>query len=201
VVVAAQRRKRIPFWAAPVLALLPLWAFIYLNAMKPPPAGENDPLAIGAEVYSSAGCAGCHGADGAGAKAGGVGQQLSDGHVLETFKDPLAMAHWIRFGADGGARADGTYGDLDRPGGPMNINTLSAKMSAFPDLSAEEMAALIIYVREGLSGGKPEDDPNFNVDTFEADPAPLEKAIDDVTALGPGGDPDIASVQGAETEQ
>ena len=71
------------------------------RACRSPPAGANDPLALGAEIYTGkGGCAGCHGTDG----SGGVGAKLSGGEVLKTFKNPLAMVHWVAFGADGGAR-------------------------------------------------------------------------------------------------
>lgn len=196
VVAAAKRRKRVPYWAAPVLALLPLWGIMYVASMKPPPAGENDPLVIGEEVYVTMGCNGCHGGGG----EGGTGAQLSDGEVLKTFADPLSMVHWIQYGAAEGARGDGTYGDLDREGGARNLSDLPAGMPPFPDMDPEEFAALVIYIREGLSGGDPADDPNFNIETFEADPEALIAAIEAVKELGPGGDPDIASVEGAETE-
>ncbi len=200
VVAAAKNRKRVPFWAASVLAMLPLWGFIYVYSVQPPPAGDNDPLAIGAEAYVAESCSGCHLANGAGATAGGTGQQLNDDHVNLTFADPLDMVHWIAYGAAEGAREDGTYGDLDREGGPMNTGTLSGVMSPFPDIDPEEMAALVIYIREGLSGGDPEADPNFNAAAFEEDPGKLAEMVEAVIALGPGGDPDIASIEGAETE-
>lgn len=198
VVAAAKRRKRVPFWAASVLALLPLWGFVYVYSIQPPPAGASDPMVIGKAVYDGS-CASCHKADGAGAAAGGVGQQLSDGHVLKTFADPLAVAHWVHYGAAQGARADGTYGDLTREGGPMNVADLSGVMSPFPDLDPKDMAALIIYIREGLSGGVPADDPNFNAEKFVEDPDKLAAMVEAATALPPGGDPDIASIDGAET--
>lgn len=199
VVAAAKNRKRVPYYAAAVLAALPLWAFLYLFSVQPPPAGDNDPLVIGKEVYT-ANCSGCHLATGAGSKGGGTGQQLSDGHVLATFADPLAMTHWIAFGADGGARPDGTYGDKEREGGPMNINTLGGKMPAFgTTLDAEEIAAVTIYVRQELSGGDPKDDETFNVETFEADPETAAGQVDEVIALGEGGDPKVADVEGAES--
>ena len=72
VVAAAKARKRVPFWAAPVLALLPLWGVIYVFSVQPPPAGQTDPLVIGKEVYT-ANCAGCHQADGSGVAGGGTG--------------------------------------------------------------------------------------------------------------------------------
>jgi len=201
VVAAAKRRKRIPYWAAPVLALLPLWAFLYLYALQPPPAGANDALAVGKEIYS-ANCASCHLASGDGAKGGGVGQQLSDGHVLKTFADPLDQLHWIAFGAEGGARPNGTYGDPDRPGGAMNVNTLTGEMFAFgKTLSPEELAAVTIYVREGLSGGKPADDKKFNTETFAADPTAAADIAQKVIDLGEGGDPDTASVEGSESSR
>ena len=60
-------------WAAPVLAILPLWGFIYYQSLQKPEAGANDPLALGAAIYAGkGGCSGCHGADG----SGGVGAKL-----------------------------------------------------------------------------------------------------------------------------
>lgn len=200
VVTAAKRRKRIPYWAAPVLAFLPLWGIIYLSSVQPPPAGESDPLVIGKAVYT-ADCASCHQPDGSGASTGGPGQQLTDGHVLKTFPDPLEQVYWEHYGAiDGGARADGTYGDPDREGGAMNVETLpSSAMPGFPDMSAEEMAAVVIYIREELSGGDPKDDPNFNSEKFAEDPAAMEALVEAVTALDPG-DPDaVAALDGAES--
>jgi mono/diheme cytochrome c family protein len=196
VVAAAKRRKRVPYWAASVLALLPLWGIIYVSAVSEPPAGDTDPLVIGAEGYTALGCSGCHGGDG----GGGSGAKLSDGEVIKTFADPLAMAHWIQFGAAEGARADGTYGDLDREGGPRSVNDMPGQMPAFPDVDSEELAAVIIYIREELAGGDPAEDPNFNVETFEADAAALAATLDAVKELGPGGDPDLSAIEGAETE-
>ncbi|HRW39763.1 MAG TPA: c-type cytochrome [Aquihabitans sp.] len=195
VVAAAKRRKRVPFWAAPVLALLPLWAVIYVASVQPPPAGDTDPLVIGKEAYTANGCSGCHGADG----GGGTGAKLSGGEVLKTFADPLSQVYWIHYGAkDGGARPDGTYGDLTREGGPHNVSTLPGVMPGFPDMDPEEMAALVIYIREGLSGGDPADDPNFNAELFAEDPEALAALVEEVTALDPN-DPDaVASVDGAE---
>jgi len=145
---AAQRRRRIPFWAMPVVALLPVWAFLYLGAVQVPPKND-DALALGEEVYAK--CSSCHGGTG----GGGVGAQLNQGHVLQTFKNPKDMMMWIHLGADGGARPDGTYGDADRKGGAEKVSTLPGKMPAFADLSPEELAAVTRYVRETLSGGEP----------------------------------------------
>jgi mono/diheme cytochrome c family protein len=195
VIAAAKARKRVPYWAAALIASLPLWAFFYVFSIDEPDVGLAGAAAIGEEVYAQ--CATCHGPAGQG--SGETGQQLSDGEVLLTVPDPLAMVHWIRFGADEGARPDGTYGHLDRPGGPRNIADLSGKMSAFPDIDAEELAAVVIYIREELSGGDPADDPNFNSETFEAHPEDLATMVEQVTELGPTGDPDLSGIEGAET--
>lgn len=199
VVAAAKNRKRIPYWAAPVLALLPLWALIYMYSVRPPDATGSDPLVIGAEVYAG-NCAGCHLPNGAGSAGGGVGQQLNEGHVLETFPDPLSMVHWLAFGATEGARADGTYGDPARPGGAMNVSTLPGQMPGFgTTLTTEELAAVTIYTREVLSGGAPADDPGFNSETFAADPTVNEEEVQTVIDLGPTGDPDLSAIATAET--
>jgi len=199
VVAAARSRKRVPFWAAPVLALLPLWAFIYVFAVQPPPAGENDPLVVGKEVYSSAGCLGCHGATG----EGGAGQKVNEGDVIATFEDPLAMVHWIAFGAAGGAREDGTYGNPDRPGGPRNIDTLTGVMAPYADkLSPEELAAVVIYMRTefGADAYDPEAEPEagFTAEAFEADPAAAAALVEETIATGEGGDPELEEIDRGE---
>ena len=195
VVAAAKNRKRVPYWAASVLVLLPLWALLYLSAVQPPPAAENDPLVIGEEVYA-ANCQSCHRPDGSGSSAGGAGQQLNKGHAITTFKDPLAMAHWIRFGAANGARPDGSYGDADRPGGPMNVDTLPSPMPGFTSLSPEELAAVVIYVRSEFGGDiyDPEAEQGFTVEDFTAHPGTLAKEVAEVVALGAGGDPNVSGI-------
>lgn len=199
VVAAAKRRKRVPYWAAPVLALLPLWGIIYVTSISEPPAGDTDPFVIGAEVYT-ANCAGCHMADGSGVTGGGTGQQLNEGVAPATFADPLSMVYWILHGTDGGARPDGTYGDLDREGGPHNVNTLPNNMGAFDSLSPEEIAAVVIYIRESMNELTPEDDPNFNAELFAEDPEALAALVEEVAGLELN-DPDaVADVEGAETE-
>lgn len=198
VVAAAKARKRAPYWATALLASLPLWAFMYVFAIAEPPAGENDPIAIGGAVYS-ANCAGCHGGAGAGTA---TGQQLSDGQVIDTFADPLSMVHWIGFGYEDGARDDGTYGDLTRPGGPRNVADVGGNMAAWRDqLSVEEMTAVVIYIRQELAGGDPAEDPNFNAEQFAADPLALEAMVEAVYELGPTGDPDLSTIDGAETAE
>ncbi len=147
---AAEKRKRIPYWAMPVIALLPVWAFVYAEGISPPPS-TDEALTIGAETYNS--CATCHGPTGAGT---GAGAQLSEGEVLATWPDPVAMMEWIHVGADawvGGG--SGPYGDPNREGGPHDASTLANAMPGFPELDAEHLAAVTRYVREELSGEAP----------------------------------------------
>lgn len=146
---AAERRKRIPYWAMPVIALLPVWAFVYAEGISPPP-NTDEALALGAEEYNS--CQGCHLPTG----SGGTGAKLNEGEVLKTFPDPVAMMEWIHVGADewvGGAT--GPYGDPNREGGPHDAGTLSGEMPGFPDLDAEHLAAVTRYIREELAGEAP----------------------------------------------
>lgn len=148
-ILAAERRQKIPYWAMPVLVLLPVWAILYTNSIQVPEQTDEG-LAIGEEVYAS--CQGCHGATG----GGGTGAPLSDGHVLETFPDPVAMMEWIHLGAEdyvGGA--SGPYGDPEREGGAVDLDTLPAVMPGFADLSPEELAGVTRYIRETLSGEAP----------------------------------------------
>ena len=190
VVAAAKARKRAPYWATALLAFLPLWAFMYFYAIAQPPAHDTGALAVGGEIYALK-CVSCHGADGSG---GAAGAQLNGGHVLETFSDPLRMVHWVAFGWGQGAHADGTYGDVNRP-------RITGAMPGWKDeYTPEEIAAIVIYVREGLSGGTVEDDPNFNAETFEADPTALAAMVEDVIEIGPTGEPDVSGIEGAETE-
>jgi mono/diheme cytochrome c family protein len=164
-VAAARRRKRIPMWAMPVLAALPVWGFIYATTLEPPTAAD-DPLAVGREIYTSQ-CAVCHGTSG----GGGVGFALTGGDVLATFPEWRDHAVWVREGA-ASANPDGTYGNPDREGGPRTIEELSGVMPAFPDLTDEELLAVVRYEREGLSGADPAEEQEL-VDATEGvtDPA------------------------------
>lgn len=144
---AAERRQRIPYWAMPVVALLPVWAFLYHDSVTEP---EQTDVAIeeGEEIYRS--CAGCHGANG----EGGTGAVLNEGEALATWPDPLAMMQWINLGSEGwtGGNGPADYGDPEREGGPHNTGDLENQMPGFPDLTAEELSAVVRYVRENIAG-------------------------------------------------
>lgn len=199
-IAAARNRKRVPYWAAPVLAMLPIWAFIYVYAVQPAPQAETDALVIGEEVYTGQ-CQSCHQADGSGATTGGVGQQLNEGHAVETFADPLDMVHWIAFGSDGGARDDGTYGDEDRPGGVEDINALGGNMPGFAtQLTPEELGAVTMYIRSEFGDDvyDPENERDFTPDTYEDDPEQVVDEVNGVIDVGETGDPDLSGINRPE---
>jgi len=105
-IAAAQARRRVPIWALPVLAALPLWAYMYWKAVTPPKVKVSGPLAVGAVVYGT--CASCHAADG----SGGVGYKLSGGEVLKTFPKIEDQLNFVYLGTAG--YAGKPYGDPSR---------------------------------------------------------------------------------------
>ena len=133
-VAAATRRKKIPYWAMPVLAALPLWAYVYTGTLEPPPADASTPFALGEGVYG--GCASCHGAGG----GGGTGPAMTG--VLETWPDYRDHALWVRLGSTGWP-AD-TYGATDKQ-----------KIGGMPpheSLTDEELAQVVLYERAAFGG-------------------------------------------------
>ncbi|MBA2495633.1 MAG: hypothetical protein H0V33_00770, partial [Acidimicrobiia bacterium] len=147
-VLASLQRKKVPYWAVPVLALLPIWAFVYALTLDPPT--QEDPiLAEAAAAYGSAGCGGCHGATG----GGGVGPAFIDGAIGETFSDFEDHAEWIQLGTNGWAAENGsTYGDNAKPVGGVGV------MPAFPQLDEETLMLIVRYEREVLGGLPPEEE-------------------------------------------
>ena len=105
-VAAANARKRVPIWALPVLAALPLWAYMYWKALTPPKPKVSGPLATGAVAYNT--CASCHAADG----SGGTGYKLSGGEVLKTFPKIEDQLNFVYLGTK--AYAGKPYGDPAR---------------------------------------------------------------------------------------
>ena len=134
-VAAAQRRRKIPIWALPVLIGLPLWAYVYQGTLEPPPAGDDDPVALGEVLYAP--CAGCHGPSGAGV---GTTPALTD--VLETWPDYRDHMMWVRLGSTGWP--SDTYGATDNP--------VNGGMPGFADLSDEELAQVVLYERVAFGG-------------------------------------------------
>jgi len=157
---AAIKRKKIPFWAMPVLAFLPLWAVIYIGGLSPASSGEPSQLATGATIFA-ANCAGCHGAGG----GGGVGRVMTDGALVATFPDILGQLEFVWIGSNGTGPAGTPYGDPAREGGQHK--TLSYNGNPMPNfdksLSQAELLAVVRYEWETLSGGKTTEDATGNM--------------------------------------
>jgi mono/diheme cytochrome c family protein len=145
---AALTRKKIPFWAMPVLGILPVWAILYAGSLSQADTGEATQLDLGAEVYAAR-CASCHGGGG----GGGVGRPLSGGEVLATFPSLEQMLEFVAIGTDGVGVGVG-YGDPNRDGGQHIAGSYNGnKMPAFGDvLTQEELLAVVRHERETLSG-------------------------------------------------
>lgn len=159
---AAETRKRIPFWAIPVLVLLPLWAVIYALTLDPPTPTEPGALELGAETYSGKGCSGCHGAGGA-----GVGAVPGLTNVAEDFANPGSMVSWVALGTAGYQAAGiAEYA----PGKPVGA---AGQMPAWADsLSAEELMTVVLHERTEYGG-----------ETFDA--AVWEEGWEDAMAILP----------------
>jgi mono/diheme cytochrome c family protein len=148
-VAAALQRRRIPYWAMPVLAGLPLWAYVFQATLEPPPAPADTPIALGEAAYEST-CAACHGATG----GGGAGPALTT--VTETWPDYRDHAAWVKLGSAGWP-AD-TYGANDKP-------KLGA-MPAHPSLTDVELAQIVLYERVGLGGEDPTSDAALELEAI-----------------------------------
>ena len=146
---AANRRKRMPYWAASVMVFLPVWAIFYVGMLEPPDSDELVLADNGAAVYST--CASCHGADGSGTA---TGRQLNDGELLLTFgstPDFDGLAHhlsWVYLGTAGTKRLGlDFYGDPDRPDGQREVDSFASGMSGFSNLSLEDLVSVVYYER------------------------------------------------------
>jgi len=143
------RRRKVPYWAMPVLAALPLWAYIYQGTLSPPPAGEG-PEVLGEELFASSGCAGCHGAGG----GGGVGPAFTGGSIYETFPDFQTQFEWVRLGSAGWqAERGATYGANGKP--------VQGGMPGFGEdqLTDAELVYIILYER--ILGGESPDEEDM----------------------------------------
>jgi mono/diheme cytochrome c family protein len=146
---AAKARKRIPYWAMPVLAALPIWGYVYVRTLEPPPTGETDPLVLGTELFV-ANCASCHGASGQGVSAPG----FVDGAVVETWPDWRDHVMWVKLGTDGWPAA--TYGATDKPVGG------GGTMPAFAgQLDDQEIAQVVLHERELAGDDVSEENPDY----------------------------------------
>jgi mono/diheme cytochrome c family protein len=141
---AYKSRQRIPFWAMPALALLPLWAFIYANTLEKPKAEQTGPLAAGAKIYQT--CATCHGATGEG---GGNFPPLQNGVLAKDWPKFQDQIRWVSLGSAGWP--GDTYGAQSKP-----------KKGGMPGWASQltplQIAEVVRYEREVLSGLPPEPD-------------------------------------------
>ncbi len=156
-VVAAKTRIKIPFWAMATLSLLPLWALLYVLAIRPQERTVEGPLAVGAGVYGS--CAGCHGANG----AGGAGRVLYQGEVLKTFPKIEDMINFVYTGSQQYISAGlKIYGNPDREGGahaPLsyNGNPMPQQGEKYGGgLTDAEILGVVCHERYELSGADSE---------------------------------------------
>jgi mono/diheme cytochrome c family protein len=148
---AAVARKKIPFWAVPVLLFLPLWGFLYWGTLDKFTPKASGPLAAGEAIYTGKGCQGCHGATGGGA---GSIPGLTTTH--ETFPDFAEQVWWVVNGsaASPPGVAKGTpYGSPDRPGGQrVAVGGMPAWGNA---LSAKELLDVVYFERVQFGGEDP----------------------------------------------
>ena len=145
-VAAALRRPKVPKYALPVLAVLPVWALIYAGALVKHAAA--DPVFDEGQKVYAANCSSCHLADG----SGGTGRNLHE--VLKTFPDPADHLAWVH----NGSPAAGTpYGDPKREGGQrISQSGGYGQMPKFKDkLTEEQIAAVVHYERVEFGGEDP----------------------------------------------
>jgi mono/diheme cytochrome c family protein len=161
---AYRNRKKIPFWAMPALALLPLWAFIYANTLEKPPATQTGPLAEGAKIFQQ--CASCHGSTG----EGGIGPSFQGGVLAKDWPKFQDQIRWVSLGSAGWP--GDTYGAQNKP-----------KKGGMPpwatQLTPLQIAEVVRYEREVLSGLPP--DPDL-VAITEGTKPPLDKDGNQVAA-------------------
>jgi mono/diheme cytochrome c family protein len=148
-VAAAMRRKKIPFWAMPVLVALPLWAYVYQATLEPAPTGELTPVEEGGLIYRSAACSGCHGAGGAGSSSVPA---LTE--VLATWPDYRDQMMWVRLGSTGWSEFADTYGAQDNP--------VAGGMPTHAGLDDQELALVVLYERIEF-GGLEEDSEEYEL--------------------------------------
>ncbi len=144
-VTAAKARKKIPVWALPLVAGIPLWAYSFAGTMQQPEV--EDPLFVEGEIfYSEAGCAGCHGAGG----GGGVGYAFSNGSVLETFPEPIDQIVHV---ARGSAAISGEGYGAERTDGRRIAGDSGANMPAqVGQIPLVELEMIVFHERAVLSG-------------------------------------------------
>jgi mono/diheme cytochrome c family protein len=131
---------------------MPLWGYVYVRTLEPPPAGEDDPVVLGSQVYL-ANCASCHGATGGGVSA----PAFTDGAVVATWPDWRDHAAWVRLGSANWPAA--TYGAQKKKVGGVG------QMPSWESLTDAQIAQVVIHERQ-LSGEEMAEDDKENEDIF-----------------------------------
>lgn len=179
---AYKKRRKIPYWAMPVLAALPLWAYVFVGTLEPPPAGEG-PAELGTAAYAANGCAGCHGAGG----GGGVGPAFTGAAIYETWPKFEDHFNWVRLGSAGWLEANGdTYG--------ANAKPVKGGMPGFAaeSLSDADLMYIILHERFDLGGANPDEIDQQRLDMaaalfFENPALTFEEVMAEVDAAIPAG--------------
>ena len=150
-VAAYKARKKIPVWAMVTLSILPVWAFMYVLAMKPVTAVATGPLGDGAAAYAT-NCSGCHGAGGEGA---GSAYAFTGGSVLKTFPHIEDQLRWVSYGtAQYQTAGVSTYGDPNREGGAHITGASGGQMPGWRgNLTDADILAAVCHERYDISGG------------------------------------------------
>lgn len=144
-IAAAKARKKMPVWALPVIASLPIWAISFAGTMQV--QETEDIVAVESELfYGTQGCSGCHGGGG----GGGTGYQLSGGEVLETFPEPIDMMVHI---ARGSSAIEGeNYGAERSDGQPRTAGDLGVMPAQIGQISMIQLELIVYHERHTLSG-------------------------------------------------
>ncbi len=151
VVAAYKARKKIPVWAMVTLSILPLWAFMYVLALKPAPVKASGPLGDGTKVYSV--CASCHGGGGEGVAGGAYG--FTNGSVLATFPHIEDQLRWVTLGGgEYSAAGIKIAGDPNREGGAhiVGSNGVMPAAKSGLGLTEAEILAAVCHERYDLGG-------------------------------------------------
>jgi len=149
VVAAYKARKKIPVWAMVTLSIFPLWAFLYVLALRPEPVKAEGPLGVGTGTYSN--CAGCHGNAGEGV---GAFPAFANGSVIATFPHIEDQLRWVKFGTDSYKSAGiEIAGDPNREGGAHIVGASGVMPGWGGSLSDAEILAVVCHERYDLAGG------------------------------------------------
>ena len=154
-------------------------------------------MGVGAEVYGN--CSSCHGGSG----EGGVGRQLADGEVNETFPHIEDQLRFVYFGTEQYNLAGVTgYGDPDREGGAHLVGQVGVMpqwgSSAGGDLTDAEILAVVCHERYSFNGPDPADEAV--VEEYElwcSEESPMYAALEAGTALADLDTAGITDLEGA----